>query len=155
MISVFAGRGFQVRFGNGIRVSVMLGQHNYCDRMSYGTLRPSELIEREIKCQNFELAIIDDNHQPHADDGRPSTSGWHNFGGDSVKGYVSGNDLPRLLAWAAVPHRKVTDPCFLDEGWRETNEHAVAADLLEDCGYLEAAAVLRVHAINHSKEEEE
>lgn len=108
MFRITDGRGFHVEFANGWTVSVQFGRHNYCDnRPSYlaglpwadrhhgedllDAMRRVEREAGEAGCPNAEIAVID-----------PAGSliemrGWD----DTVKGYVTPDELLRVMNWTA------------------------------------------------------
>lgn len=74
----YAVPGFAMTFDNGWTVSVMFGQYNYCDNRNFNAVAPAE-------CNNAEIAAWD------ADDN------WHDFGNDTVKGWVSADDVADFI----------------------------------------------------------
>ncbi len=64
--------GMQITFANGNTISIQSGTVNYCD---------------DCTC---EIAI------------RDKDGNWHNFGNDTVKGWVSPEELPKCMEFAAT-----------------------------------------------------
>ena len=72
--------GFTLTFANGLTISVQFGSGNYCDNRSFG------LGESNINdCSNAEIAIWNESNQ------------WFNFGSDTVKGWVSTDDVAKWI----------------------------------------------------------
>jgi hypothetical protein len=84
------GRGFHITMLNGLTVSAQWGNGNYCQNYRRPHYGPDREIQESDDC---EVAIF----MPNGD--------WHVFEGDTVKGYVSADDLARLIgycqAWQA------------------------------------------------------
>lgn len=52
MFKLVKDNGFQITFGNGLTISVMFGNYNYCAN------KGSEAIEGDFTCPNAEIAVI-------------------------------------------------------------------------------------------------
>jgi len=74
--------GFAMTFDNGWTVSVMFGIFNYCDNrdMTFG----HDAVSPD-KCNNAEIAAWD------------ADGNWHDFGNDTVKGWVSADDVADFI----------------------------------------------------------
>lgn len=92
MFSITQGKGFQLVFPNGWTASVQWGAGNYCENysvMSYeNPFRLDESLAR-YQSQTAEIAAWD------------ADGTWHDFGGDTVKGYVHTKDIPEFLTMVA------------------------------------------------------
>lgn len=84
MFKVINDKGFQLTFNNGLTISVMFGQGNYCDsrmhNINNGWLGIHE-------CVDAEIGIWDANDV------------WLNFGHDTVKGYC---DADNVANWITI-----------------------------------------------------
>ena len=90
-------RGFQMRFENGNRVSVVFGNGCYCEHKAGNKWDRLELEAFKSKgywdSQNAEVAAWD------SEDNR------HNFvEGDTVKGYLTPDEVSNFIAWVSNPH---------------------------------------------------
>lgn len=74
-------RGFQMKFENGLTVSVMFGTMNYCERRKFDLDYSSEMKIDAVLSANAEIAIWDENDQ------------WFDFGTDQVKGWCSPDEV--------------------------------------------------------------
>lgn len=76
MFDITKGKGFKITFANGWTVSVQFGGLNYCQHYDApagaGYRGPSK---------DAEIAAWDKD------------GNWYDFGGDTVKGYVSADDV--------------------------------------------------------------
>ena len=94
MFKITGGKGFQLTFPNGWTASVQWGIGNYCDHYSL-SLRTGEDWDRANRdagsngSMTAEIAAWDRDGV------------WHNFGGDTVKGYVHTKDITGFLAMVA------------------------------------------------------
>lgn len=77
-------KGFQLTFENGNTISVMFGVGNYCSNRN--TLK---ITDGYMVSDTAEIAIRDN-------EGR-----WHNFGYDSVKGYIDSNEVAQWVSFAS------------------------------------------------------
>ena len=90
------GHGFHITFTNGYTVSVQLGKFNYCSNKTIpdGFVPP-------VNCRDAEVALV------HPD-------GWlidlHEkfewWGGDTVNGYTSPDEVAELIAYAKALPKK-------------------------------------------------
>ena len=80
--------GFQMTFDNGLTISVMFRGGNYCQhKMERPTIAMSNLeMDGSHSSEDAEIAIWD----------RSGT--WLNFGGDTVQGYVTANEVASWIA---------------------------------------------------------
>lgn len=84
-------KGFQMKFENGLTISVQFGIMNYCERRKFDLDYLSEMktdivniINSKIdivQSANAEIAIWDENDN------------WFNFGTDQVKGWCSPDEV--------------------------------------------------------------
>jgi hypothetical protein len=90
MFKITTGKGFHMTFDNGWVLSVQWGPHNYCDNRSWGAYDPTGEVTAGAKgCANAEIAAW-------GPDGN-----MYDFGSDTVKGWVSPNDLvPWILKFS-------------------------------------------------------
>ena len=85
MFYITDGKGFQMKFANGWTASVQWSTGNYCDNR-YMRYSPTANIEAGQKgSKTAEIAAWDGNGE------------WHNFGGDTVKGWVSAEEVVEFL----------------------------------------------------------
>lgn len=84
--------GFQLVFSNGNTISVQFGAFNYCSRkdcLSFDI--QADLKTKYVTSQTAEVAIFNSK-----------TGYWYQFGnGDTVEGYVSADEIPALIDFAA------------------------------------------------------
>jgi len=89
MFRITDGKGFHITFDNGWTMSVQWGYHNYCDAKD-----PTKLLGG-VDSLTAEIAYWDANEV------------WHDFGSDQVKGYVSANEVARVMAQVSnLPNSK-------------------------------------------------
>lgn len=81
MFTSCQNKGFQMKFENGLTISVQFGTGNYCERRSYSHPYNSEMSEEIIQSENAEIAIWDESNV------------WFNFGSDTVAGFASTDDV--------------------------------------------------------------
>jgi hypothetical protein len=77
-------RGFQMKFSNGITISVQFGPMNYCERRSMEVSNPYyDMVNQNVtESGTAEIAIWDD------------TDTWFNFGNnDTVMGWVTPDEV--------------------------------------------------------------
>lgn len=74
-------RGFQMRFENGMTISVQFSTGSYCDRRNFTTPVMAEMTEPIVTSPNAEIAIWD------------AGGNWFNFGYDEVKGFVTPDEV--------------------------------------------------------------
>jgi hypothetical protein len=86
MISITDGKGFQLKFANGWTVSVQFGPMNYCDNKSRSLYSELANARAGKGCSNAEIAAWD------------ADGNWLNFGHDTVKGWVSADEVATFLA---------------------------------------------------------
>lgn len=118
MIRITSGKGFKLTFENGVTISVQFGLGNYCENRSFN-LYFDEWAEREREagergCENAEIAIW------RGDD-------WYNFGTDTVKGWVSPNEIAGWILWASlipedVPMEDLPPYVELPDEWDVTDQ---------------------------------
>jgi hypothetical protein len=82
-------KGFQLKFGNGWIVSVQWGPGNYCDNRDTNYDKPEELDYWESK--SAEIAVW------HSENSRKFI--W--LGSDSVRGWLTSDDVAKVLALVA------------------------------------------------------
>jgi len=84
-------KGFQLTFENGNTISVMFGVGNYCSNRN--------ALEAENGCMvanTAEVAIWDNEGK------------WHDFGNDTVNGYITSNEVAKWIKFAST---KKVKPC--------------------------------------------
>jgi hypothetical protein len=91
-ISITQGKGFHMTFANGWTVSVQFGAGNYSD--NYAAPFPYD-----SQFQNNCGALGSDTAEIAAF--RKDTEVWHDFGGDTVKGYCTPNEVAEFIAMVA------------------------------------------------------
>ena len=79
MFDITNGKGFKMTFANGWTVSVQFGGLNYCQYYDYPSADP--VLGYHGPSKDAEIAAWDKD------------GNWYNFGDDTVKGYVSVDDL--------------------------------------------------------------
>jgi hypothetical protein len=88
------GRGVQMRFENGLVLSVQFGYGNYCDNRDNYNLRYSE----ENSCSNAEVAVFEGDVT-----GKWRTQEFFPDAKDDVAGWVTPDELakviPLIAAW--------------------------------------------------------
>jgi hypothetical protein len=91
MLKITSGKGFQLTFANGWTASVQFGTGNYCGNKSRSLYSESADVQAgENGCANAEIAAWDA-------DGK-----WRDFGSDTVKGWVSADEVAQFLAEIAA-----------------------------------------------------
>lgn len=80
-VSIVGGNGFSITCDNGVMVSVQFGTAHHCDNSHFGSPFGSKT------CHNAEVAVI-------FEDGK-----WHNWGEDTVQGYVPADEVARLIGY--------------------------------------------------------
>jgi hypothetical protein len=87
MLKITGGKGFALTFANGWTASVQFGTGNYCDNRSLSLYSGSADVRAgEAGSANAEIAAWDA-------DGK-----WYDFGSDTVKGWVSADEVATFLA---------------------------------------------------------
>lgn len=81
MIHSTLNKGFQLTFDNGLSISVQFGAGNYCSNRQSSTKYKSELQQDTTSSNNAEIAIWNEEGK------------WFNFGYDTVKGWVSADEV--------------------------------------------------------------
>lgn len=91
--SISNGKGFYMGFPNGWGVSVDFGPGNYADNYDMFSRDTEEA--GQAGSDTAECAVI-----------TPEKKRFHHpgFGGDSVKGYCTPNEVLELLKWASEQH---------------------------------------------------
>lgn len=79
MFKVVNEKGFQIKFENGLTISVMFGSGNYCANRT--TKLESKGVFGITESMSAEIAIFDQNDV------------WFEFGADTVKGWVGANEV--------------------------------------------------------------
>lgn len=74
-------KGFQMKFENGLTISVQFGTMNYCERRKFDLDYLSEMKTDIVQSADAEIAIWDENDN------------WFNFGTDQVKGWCSPDEV--------------------------------------------------------------
>jgi len=80
-----SGKGFSIKFENGWTASVQFGPGNYCDNKMVGY----HDLPKHTSCANAEVAAWSKDDV------------WHNFGDDTVKGWMSPADVLKFLNMVA------------------------------------------------------
>lgn len=88
MFSITSGRGFKMKFANGWTVSVQFGRDNYCENR-HRALTSYAAPERG-ESKDAEIAAWD------------SDGNWFEFGGDTVEGWCSPDDVAAFIAKVAA-----------------------------------------------------
>lgn len=90
MFKVTGGKGFQMTFANGWTVSVQWGSGNYSDHYHRWSRAGEslEIVDRDVGAEGSKTAEI----AAWDKDGV-----WHNFGSDTVKGYVSPDEVAEFI----------------------------------------------------------
>jgi len=110
MFQITGGKGFTMTFANGWTISVQFGTGNYCENRSldedgrrldeglteYFARRDREVGERGSA--DAEIAVW--NHEKK----------WVNFGGDTVSGWLSPDDVAEVIGIVSNLHRHEGDP---------------------------------------------
>lgn len=79
MFSSTYNKGYQITFANGLTISVQFGVGNYCDNRNKS--RAEEMKNTINQSTTAEIAIWD------------SFGNWYDFGNDTVKGFVSPEEV--------------------------------------------------------------
>ena len=87
--SITSGKGFQLQFENGYRLSVQFGQGNYCEH------RYAAEQVRDHKSLDAEIAVI-------GPDGEWAPRPQWGFEDDDVRGWVSADEVARIAAEVAT-----------------------------------------------------
>ncbi len=74
-------KGFQMKFDNGLTISVQIGTMSYCSRRSFDLDAESEMKIHIVESQDAEIAIWNETDQ------------WFDFGTDQVKGWCSADEV--------------------------------------------------------------
>ena len=78
-------RGFQMRFENGMTISVQFSTGSYCDRRNLTTPVMAEMTEPIVTSPNAEIAIWD------------ADNAWFYFGTDHVRGFCTPDEVGRWI----------------------------------------------------------
>lgn len=90
MFRITGGKGFQMDFENGVTISVQFGWANYHDNRVMFPKGDYDEVDRQLGEQgspNAEIAIM------RGDD-------WFDFGGDTVKGWVTPDEVADWITFA-------------------------------------------------------
>lgn len=117
MIRITSGKGFQMTFENGVTISVQFGWGNYHDNREMFPGPDYAETDRRLGQEgspNAEIAIW------RGDD-------WYNFGTDTVKGWVSPNEIAGWILWASlipedVPMEDLPPYVELPDEWDVTDQ---------------------------------
>jgi hypothetical protein len=90
--AVMHNRGFHITFENGVTVSIQIGGGNYCDNYNFPI--GEEIHKAYLSSGTAEVAVWD------ADEKWITEEFFHED--DSVKGYVTPDEVLKLLNWAAT-----------------------------------------------------
>lgn len=92
-LSISQNKGFQLQFANGFTVSVQLGPYNYCANRDLPpqTFSGDRAASPVPNSANAEVAVFHPNGAFLPMDGV----------GDTVRGWVTPDDVARLISWAA------------------------------------------------------
>lgn len=77
-------KGFQMTFENGNTISVMFGVGNYCSNRN-----DLNIVDGSVVSNTAEIAIWNEKDE------------WHNFGGDTVNGFIDSNEVAKWVSFAA------------------------------------------------------
>ncbi len=86
MFYITDGKGFQMKFANGWTASVQWGTGNYCDHYDMRYSSTANVEAGQKGSTTAEIAAWDGNGE------------WHNFGNDTVKGWVSPDEVVAFLS---------------------------------------------------------
>ena len=107
MFTANRGVGFQIKFPNGVVISVQFGQFHYCNNNTRSPLG-------DMECATAEVALFLTNDcDPYHPDWITSEAFKFLFGEetDDVVGYVKPEKIPDLMVWAkdyefVTPHNR-------------------------------------------------
>lgn len=94
MFRITGGKGFHMTFENGNTISIQFGGGNYCE--NYNIVIGSER-GRDISCKDSEIAIWDKDNNWITREVYEILFNEKNY--DTVKGYVSTNDIAKIVAY--------------------------------------------------------
>lgn len=90
-IKITSGKGFHLKFSNGVTVSVQLGWGNYCANRDNDAVRDYPTPPNECASPDAEVAIWCDEWKD-----------WHTWGGgvgDEVTGWVPADEVGDIIAY--------------------------------------------------------
>lgn len=85
MIKSTSNKGFQMTFENGWTISVQFGYGNYCENNHHPEGWNFSKQKEIVESKSAEIAIWD------------SEGTWYNFGGDTIKGWCSANEVSEWI----------------------------------------------------------
>lgn len=112
MFKACANKGFSIEFKNGNVVSVQWGPANYCEPThpegrNAGWEAPMQAEGRVWSSETAEVAAWDKD------------GNWHDFGGDTVAGWLSGDDVAHFIDFVANNELKIRKDEDDEEGSEE------------------------------------
>jgi hypothetical protein len=78
MLTITQGKGFRLKFENGLTISVQFGKESYCSQKG----QPQQSLQES---EDAEIAIWDMSEK------------WFSFGHDNVEGYVSADEVANWI----------------------------------------------------------
>lgn len=95
MLKSISNRGFHLTFENGWTVSVQFGPGHYCEHHGslgdyQSMLAPMRTGDHTWQSKDAEVAAWD------------ADNNWFNFGDDTVRGYLSANEVADFIAQVAA-----------------------------------------------------
>lgn len=90
MFTCTRGKGFSMRFDNGLTLSVQWGAGNYCDNKMMDDLMATR--QRYLSCPNAEIRVIDDDNNDYT---------YEVLRGHSVIGYVTTDQVATMMTKVA------------------------------------------------------
>jgi len=107
MLSATGNKGFQMAFENGNTVSVQWGPMNYCDPTDERGRSAPMSAPMESDCwgaKSVEVAAWD------------SDGNWHNFGGDTVRGWLTAEEVADFIIFVSKNSLDTSSPWEEDDG---------------------------------------
>lgn len=102
MFRVINNHGFHLEFSNGIYISCQISNNDFCDNY----LKPVKPLNNGLfevyQCNNCEVAIIDKAGNSIAPEIFKELNIEHNFGHDTVAGYVDAETVAKLIAYLST-----------------------------------------------------
>lgn len=110
MFQITGGKGFKMTFANGWMISVQFGTGNYCENRSLdmSDMLPDESLNKYLTRRDREVGekgsadaeVAVWNHEGK----------WANFGGDTVSGELSPDEVAEVIGIVSNLHRHEGDP---------------------------------------------
>jgi hypothetical protein len=106
-------KGFQIKFGNGNTISVQWGPGNYCNpthEEGRGADYDAPMQEKGWASTTAEVAAWNSNGD------------WHNFGGDTVNGWLTPEEVIKFMTFVANNELDTTPTYVYSDDDEESSE---------------------------------